>query len=195
MAVAVVVLGTPGVGKSELAHGLGRQLGLDVIDLSRLVKKKRLYKRFDKRTQSYEVDERRVRDHLRTRIGKQGAVIATHSIGRSIPLGMVRLAIVLRLDPVKLYRRLRARRWTRQKAWENVESELIDVCLEEAVRLLGRARVVEIDTTSLTPSKVLLRALDAVNVKRKQFRSQVDWLSVYDPLDLEKKLRWKNSTS
>ena len=183
------------MGKSELAHGLGGQLGLDVIDLSRLVKKKRLYKRFDERTRSYEVDERRVRDYLRTRIGKRGVVIATHSIGRSIPPGWVRLAIVLRLDPVKLYRRLRARRWTRQKSWENVESELIDVCLEEAVRLIGRDRVVEIDTTSLTPAKVLLRALDAVNVKRKQFRSQVDWLSVYDPLDLEKKLRWKNSTS
>ena len=195
MAVAVVVLGTPGVGKSELARGLGGQIGLEVIDLSRLVKKKRLYKRFDKRTRSFEVDERRVRDYLRTRIEEKGVVIATHFIGKSIPKGRVRLAIVLRLDPVTLYRRLRARRWTRQKAWENVESELVDVCLEEAVRLLGRDRVVEIDTTSLTPAKVLLRALDEVSVKRKPFRYRVDWLSVYDPLELEKKLRWKNSTS
>src|SRR6266540_1954132 len=195
MSSLLLVLGTPGVGKSELARELGRKLGLDVIDLGRLVREKKLYKRFDRRTKAYEIDERRVKDYLQSNIGKRGVVIATHSVGSAIPPNMVRLAIVLRLDPVTLYRRLRARRWTRQKAWENVESEIVDVCLVEAVRLLGKKKVVEIDTTNLTPSKVLSRALVAVNVKRKFTRSRVDWLSIYDPLDLEKRLRWKNSTS
>ena len=189
-----LVLGTPGVGKSRLARSLGRQLGLEVIELGRLVKEEKLYKRFDIRTKSYEIDEKRVRHYLQNNTSKRGVVIATHSVGKTVASKRVRLAIVLRLDPVSLYRRLRARGWTGQKAWENVESEIVDVCLEEAVRLFGIAKVVEIDTTKLTPSNVLSKALEAVNIKRKFPRPRVDWLSVYDPLDLEKNLRWKNST-
>ncbi len=191
----LLVLGTPGVGKSELSRNLGKRLGLDVIELGRVVIENKLYNRFDPRTRSYEIDERRVREYLVSSIGEKDLVVATHSVGRSFQPRRVRLAIVLRLDPMMLYRRLRARRWTRQKAWENVESELVDVCLEEAVRLLGREKVVEIDTTRLSKSKVLSKALAAVNVKSKVSGSGVDWLSVYDPLDLEKRLRWKNSTS
>jgi adenylate kinase len=190
-----LVLGTPGVGKSRLAHSLGRRLGLKVIDLGRLVKEEKLYKRFDARTKSYEIDEKRVRDYLQHNTAKRGLVIATHSVGKIIAPKSVRLAIVLRLDPVSLYRRLRARGWTGQKAWENVESEIVDVCLEEAVRLFGTKKIVEIDTTKLTPSKVLSKALEAVNIKRKFPGPSVDWLAVYDPLDLEKNLRRKNSTS
>jgi adenylate kinase len=191
----LLVLGTPGVGKSDLSRSLGKRLGLDVIELGRVVRENKLYNRFDPSTRSYEIDERRVRKYLVNSIGKNDVVIATHSVGRAFPPRRVRLAIVLRLDPVVLYRRLRARGWTRRKAWENVESELVDVCLEEAVRLLGREKVVEVDTTNLSQSNVLSRALDAVNVKNKFSWSGVDWLSVYDPLDLEKRLRWKNSTS
>ncbi len=178
-----------------MSRNLGKQLGLDVIELGRLVRENKLYKRFDPRTLSYEIDERRVRDYLEGSVRKKTVVVATHTVGRSFRPRRVRLAIVLRVDPVILYRRLRARRWTRQKAWENVESELVDVCLEEAVRLLGRKKVVEIDTTNLSKSKVLSTALAAVNVKNKFSAFRVDWLSVYDPLDLEKRLRWKNSTS
>ncbi len=196
MNTIVLVLGTPGVGKSKLGRSLARQLDRGFVDLGLLVRQERLYKRFDQRTKSYEIDERRVRDYIQDEFGqKRNIVIATHSIGRSIPSKKVRLAIVLRLDPVKLYRRLRARRWTRQKAWENTECELIDVCFEEAVRVFGKERVVEIDTTNLSHSRVLSMALAAVNVKRKFPEAHVDWLSVYDPLNLEKRLRWKSSTS
>src|SRR6266571_1912778 len=104
----LLVLGTPGVGKSELSRHLGKRLGLDAIELGRVVREKKLYKRFDPRTRSYEIDERRVRDYLVNGIGEKDVVIATHSLGRAFQPRRVRLAIVLRLDPVILYRRLRA---------------------------------------------------------------------------------------
>ena len=192
---ALLILGTPGVGKSKLAHSLGQKLGMKLIDLGPTVRSKKLYNRYDARTKSYVIDEGRVKAYLRDQLRGQEIIVATHIIDRLIPAKAVRLAIVLRLDPVKLNRRLRARGWTERKVWENIESELIDVCLEEAVRTFGKEKVVEIDTTMLTGSMVLSRAMAAVNLKRKAGRFLVDWLSRYDPVVLEKKLRWKNSTS
>ena len=192
---ALLILGTPGVGKSKLALSLGRKLGMESIDLGPVVRSKKLYKRYDARTRSYVIDEGRVKAYLRGRLHDNQAVIATHFIDQMIPPNTVRLAIVLRLDPIILSRRLKARGWAERKVWENTESELIDVCLEEAVRVFGKEKVVEIDSTKLTGATVLSRAMAAVNLKRKTGRFRVDWLSKYDPIVLEKKLRWKNSTS
>jgi adenylate kinase len=191
----LLILGTPGVGKSKLALSLGRKLGIECIDLGPVVKSKKLYKRYDARTRSYVIHEGRVKTYLRRRLHDNKAVIATHFIDQLIPPSSVSLAMVLRLDPIILSRRLKARGWTERKVWENTESEIIDVCLEEAVRAFGREKVVEIDTTRLSGKTVLSRAIAAVNLKRKTGRFRVDWLSKYDPVLLEKKLRWKNSTS
>ena len=192
---ALLILGTPGVGKSKLAISLGQKLGMEYIDLGPVVRSKKLYKRYDARTRSYVIDEGRVKAYLRGRLHDNQAVIATHFIDQLIPPRRVNLAIVLRLDPIILSRRLKARDWAERKVWENTESELIDVCLEEAVRVFGKKKVVEIDTTRLEGTTVLSRAMAAVNLKRKTGRFRVDWLSKYDPVILEKKLRWKNSTS
>ena len=185
---ALLILGTPGVGKSKLALSLSRKLGMEFIDLGPLVRSKKLYKRYDARTESYVIHEGRVKTYLRSRLHDNQAVIATHFINQLIPPGSVSLAIVLRLDPIILSRRLKARGWTERKVWENTESELIDVCLEEAVRAFGKEKVVEINTSRLTGAKVLSRAMAAVNLKRKTGRFRVDWLSKYDPVILREKL-------
>ena len=152
---ALLILGTPGVGKSKLAVSLGQRLDIESIDLGPLVKSKKLYKRYDTRTRSYVIHEGRVKTYLRGRLHENWVVIATHFIDQLIPPIRVKLAIVLRLDPIILSRRLKARGWTERKVWENTESELIDVCLEEAVRAFGKEKVVEIDTTRLTYRTVL----------------------------------------
>ncbi len=195
MSRLLLVLGTPGVGKSTAARSLAKKLGLQLVEVGALVKREKLYQRFDKGTKSYVMDEERVRRRLQALISYKDAIITTHSVGLTILPRWVRLAIVLRLDPMVLYYRLRAKRWRRQKAWENMESELVDVCLEEAVRLFGRDKVFEIDTTSKSPSRVVSEALKIVKGETRVSRLQVDWLSTYDPVALGRKLGWKNSTS
>ena len=187
MARAIVVTGTPGVGKTSLAWGLARKLGLQLIDVGVLVKQERLYASYDRMRGSYVIDERLVRGALRKMLGK-GSVLATHSLGRILPCDSVSLAIVLRLDPLALYRRLRAEGWTRRKAWENVESELLDGCYFDAVKLLGRRRVLEINTTGKSKSRVLGEALRMVERRTTNPRRRVDWLKVYDPIFLGRRL-------
>ncbi len=195
MASVLLVLGTPGVGKSALSRNLALKLHVQRIDIGELVRRERLYERFDSRTKSYVVDEERVRRRLQGFVRNSPVVISTHTVGRTILSHWVKRVIVLRLDPVTLYHRLRARKWTRSKAWENVEAELVDVCLEEAVRLFGKERVIEIDTTSKSSLRVLSDTLRALRSKARPTRFQTDWLSVYDPLILRRRLGWKSSSS
>jgi adenylate kinase len=189
LGIIILVTGTPGVGKSRLARLLSKKGGFKIVELSPLVRRERLYTRFDKGRKSYVVDERRLRKRLETiSRSSEKLVIASHMVGRFLPKGLVKIAIVLRLDPVVLYRRLRARGWTSRKAWENTEAEILDLSLQESVDLLGKRRVFEIDTTRKSAAVICEEALRALSGKVSEKIGHVDWLSRYDPVLLERRL-------
>ena len=109
-------------------------------------------------------------------------VISTHYVGDFLPTRQVKSCFVLRLNPEKLRRRLISRRWSRSKIRENVEAELIGVCLFEAVGLLGLKRVHEIDTTGKSSAKVLREVTNLLSRKKRDFGNAgvVDWLKTHD---------------
>ena len=179
----VFVTGTPGVGKTILAKMLANELGLKFVDLGRAVKLRRLYSRYDRLRRSYVTSEELVRRNW-ARIVRDGAVVSTHFLVKGLLLGPGTVGVVLRLDPVVLWRRLRARGWSRSKTWENVESELLDICYFDAVRALSRRRVFEIDTTSKSKSRTFREVLGLIEKRPKEHVQRVDWLSIYDPVEL-----------
>ncbi len=181
----VVITGTPGVGKTFLASKIAERLHVRCIDLGPFVKRQKLFSSIDRARDSLVIDERRVRKALAKELVEEG-VVATHFLGSVLPTNIEGSAIVLRLDPKLLWRRLRARGWSRKKAWENVESELLDVCYFDAVKALGEERVSEINTSGKSRSQVLEEALMIVNGKVKRRVQRVDWLSTYDPLELSR---------
>lgn len=181
MAKAIIVTGTPGVGKSRLAKALAKRFGLQLVELGLLVKKEKLYSGRDRERRSYVLDEEGLARRLRGLLTNHGdLVISTHYLGSLLPRRAVRLVLVLRLDPTILYGRLRDRGWTRRKAWENMESEVIDVCLFDAAQAVGIGKVFEINTTSKPASRVLREAMEIIAGKRRRGR-RVNWLRTYDP--------------
>ena len=109
-------------------------------------------------------------------------------VGGFLPKSLIGVALVLRLDPLILYRRLRNRGWSRHKAWENTEAEIVDLTLQETLKLLGEKRVFEIDTTRRSAALVYKEAMRALSAKRPNRAGRVNWLSRYDPIELERKL-------
>ena len=188
MRTIVIVTGTPGVGKSRLAREISRKDGYSFVDLGQLVRKEHLYSRFDRTRGSYILDEAKIRRRLET-ISKppKKTVIAYHTVGRFLPRNLVKCALVLRLDPSILYRRLRARGWTRQKAWENTEAEIIDISLQESLNFLGRRRVNEIDTTGKSVLQVYKEARIALSEPGMGRIGKVNWLARFDPVEWGRK--------
>ena len=60
------------------------------------------------------------------------------------PKSWIDLVVVLRTDPTKLYDRLRARDYSEQKLQDNLDSEIMEVLLEEARESYDEEIVVEL---------------------------------------------------
>ncbi|MCK5109715.1 MAG: adenylate kinase, partial [Methanosarcinales archaeon] len=92
------------------------------------------------------------------------------------------VAIVLRLSPGELKTRLEERGYRGAKISENVEAEVIDVILVEAVEWCGLDRVYEINTTGKTVEEVaetIREVLDAIGRRitvEGHEPGSVDWM-------------------
>ncbi len=187
----IIVTGTPGVGKTALARLLARKTHSTILNVGDLVKAEGLYRRYDRSRQSYIIDERRLRARLRqyleSHAGKN-VLIEAHWIGKFMPKTRGMTAIVVRLDPTILAKRLKARKWPRRKIWENVESELIDLSLYEALKFLNHRRVHQIDSTRRTLGQMLQDSLHLMSARKGWDGRTPDWLQIYDPIELSRRI-------
>jgi adenylate kinase len=149
------ITGTPGTGKTSASALIG-----GVVDLNELIKTEGLYRGIDEARDSLGSGNLVVEGHL------------SHHVSDS--------AIVLRLAPDELERRLMARGYSGVKISENALAEAVDVILVEAVDWCDM--VYEIDTTGKTVEEVadairgILDAIDRGIEIDGYGPGSVDWL-------------------
>ncbi|MEM2224699.1 MAG: adenylate kinase family protein [Candidatus Caldarchaeum sp.] len=166
------VSGTPGVGKTVVGKALAKKLGYQFIDLPEFVKRMRLYESYDRRRDTWTIDPRRVRKALRKE-NLENCVLSSHIV---VPgLGRSEKCIVLRLNPLVLWRRLERRGYSRQKIRENVEAEFVGAVLSDAVTTLGTRKVFQINTTEKNREQIVALCLRIVRGESKG--DSVDWLT------------------
>ena len=138
------ITGTPGTGKTSACALLE-----DVLDLNELIKKEGLHLGVDKTRGSLIADMDSVYDRVHEIAqGREGNLVIEGHLSQHV----CDVAIVLRLLPDELKRRLVERGYREAKILENVEAEVVDVILVEAVEWCDR--VYEIDTTGKTVEEV-----------------------------------------
>lgn len=83
-------------------------------------------------------------------------------------------AIILRCEPNKLRERLREKRYSKDKIEENVEAEILDVVLIEAVGL--HKKVFEINTTNLSVIEACSCVISIIKGHTKKYSvGRIDW--------------------
>jgi adenylate kinase len=87
------------------------------------------------------------------------------------------MAFILRRDPTELQSILRKRGYNPNKVSENVASEILDICLVDALQAYGKDKVCEIDCSS-KDSTTIAEEISSILSKAKKCRvGIVDWLT------------------
>jgi len=160
----ILITGTPGTGKTEVARILASILGVEYISIAELVEKEKIYE-IEKGEKAVGLKklQRAISDKF---IGQWGYeyVIEGH-LGCEVVIP-VESIYVLRAHPDVLEKRMKNRKYTKKKIEENIEAEIIDYCYQR-VRQVYETRPVEIDTSNKTAVQTAERIANMIKYNKK----------------------------
>lgn len=149
----IIISGTPGTGKSTLAQALAKKLGYERLNLHNHYKT--ISTGYNKKKQAYDIDKQKFITLVRKKLSsaKKGLIIDSH-ISHLLPGKLVGLCIVLTCSNLKvLQKRLQKRKYSPQKIRENLDAEIFQICLMEALERGHRIQV--FDTNALKPPTII----------------------------------------
>lgn len=178
----ILVTGTPGVGKTTLAKRLAQTLNAQYINLTELSHKEHLELRQDSERGTIVIDEVKMRRELRKIIKQTQSdlFIDGHYASAVTPKSLVDRIFVLRRHPSELRSFMLKSGFNQSKQEENLQAEILDVCLVEALQKQERDRVCEMDVTSKPVEAVLKDALDVLAGNKACYVGCVDWMGVLE---------------
>ena len=140
----ILVSGTPGTGKTTVARKIARKNGYKYIDANKLIIKNKLYMAYDNKLRTRLVDTKILNKFLIIMIKnskEKGMVIDSH-LSHHLPAIYADLCIITKTDLKTLNRRLRKRKYSEQKITENMQAEILNVCLVEALQNKHKIKVI-----------------------------------------------------
>jgi adenylate kinase len=141
------ITGTPGTGKTSVC----RSGGVACLDLNSVVETEGFYTGVDPERGSLIADLERLNDYVRQKeAAASGSVLVIE--GHLAHLLSPDVAIVLRAHPSALAARLKRKGFSARKIQENLEAEVLDLIVAEAVELCET--VYEVDTSGKSVAEV-----------------------------------------
>jgi len=170
----IAVSGTPGVGKTTVSKLLSEKLGYEYVSIKELAVSAGLGERVE---DEVEIDVGGLAEVVKRELSGKNVVLDGH-LSHLMPADVV---VVLRTDPRVLVGRLIGRGYSRKKVGENLEAELIDLILVEAVET--HERVLEVDTTRKKPEDVVDEVLKLLSEGVQKRVGIVDWSETYPEIE------------
>lgn len=170
----VSITGTPGTGKTAVSNALVEKIEHELVDVNRVVHD----------SGEVEYDEDTERNTLTVDINSLRNVLEKQVQGKTVLEGHLShhfdsdLFIVLRCGPEELEERMEKKGWDDEKIRENLESEVIDLLLQEVLNIHDFEKVVEYDTTGKEPDEVAEELKEIIEGEKslKNYRpGQVEW--------------------
>ena len=176
MGKAIVISGTPGVGKTKVSLKLASLLNAKYVNLSDFAIERKLYQYFDVEKSSYVIDEESLRREISNVIRSyEGYVIIDSHYGEIVSDDLIEKIFVLRLNPRELLKRLESKGWSKEKVKENVEAEILGICTQNALNEHPKEKVCEIDVTDKSVDDVVKEIISILRGE-KSCEVGIDWL-------------------
>ena len=139
----ILVTGSVACGKTSLCARVSEVTGLRHIDVGSLVRDRALHCGWDEQHAAYTVDDDKLCDCLEAELATGGCIVDFHSTS-TFPVRWFALVLVLRCSTHALHNRLTQRGYSTQKVEENMECEIMQVCLDEVREAWDERQVVEL---------------------------------------------------
>ena len=179
----ILVTGTPCIGKTTLARNLSGKLEALYLNLTELAQKYNLILNEDIERHTAVIDEKKMKAKIAKILEeteKATVIIDGHYAAAVTPKDEVTLVFVLRRNPIELHSFMKKCGFNGQKLWENLASEILDICLVEALQEQGKERVCELDVTEKTIEEVTTDVLAILEGKKKCRAGGIDWLGMLE---------------
>eukprot|EP00916_Digyalum_oweni_P015344 GHVL01025100.1.p1 GENE.GHVL01025100.1~~GHVL01025100.1.p1 ORF type:complete len:184 (+),score=34.72 GHVL01025100.1:43-594(+) len=171
----ILVIGTPGVGKSTFCqHFLNTIKGdveYDYIDIGKLVEEKHLYEEWDDEFNcsifSEEMIEREICKTVES--SSKPLLFDFHSCLNIFQTSWLDIAIVLRAEISILNSRLTKRSYGKQKIKENIQSEIFQIALDEVREMADdQFEILEMENDSMEMLEKNIKQLTEIVSKWKE---------------------------
>lgn len=175
----ILISGTPCVGKTSIARHLTPRLDALYVNLTDLATHENLILGKDKERNTTIVDEVKMKRRINqiiTKSDKQNVIIDGHYAVNVVPKKLVTRVFVLRRDPVELRKFMTNSNYSDRKLNENLASEILDVCLIDALNAVGATKVCELNVTGKTVEETSEEILSLIDDPSKCVVGIVDWL-------------------
>ncbi|MCS7113590.1 MAG: adenylate kinase family protein [Nitrososphaerota archaeon] len=172
----IVVSGTPGVGKSTVSSRLAERIGFDLLDLNRWLLSEGFVLGFDELRRVHVVDLESARIRFSRFKPADRTIVEGHLAHLVVPVDSISLAFVVRCHPIVLAGRLVSLGYTARKVLENVEAELLGVCVEEAIDMYGSKLVYEVDNSYRCIDSTVDEMVSILSDRSKR-SERIDWFS------------------
>lgn len=151
----IVISGTPGTGKTTLALWLSKKLKIPRLDLHDYYKKISIS--YDHSGKCYDIDMKKFEKLVIEKLKDTSLIVDTH-IAHLLPKKLVNLCIVVTCSNLKkLESRLIERKYSKKKIRENLDSEIFQICLNEAKE--RKHKLIVVDTSKRVSKSELIRSV------------------------------------
>ena len=152
----ICVTGSVASGKTTIAKELSKKLKYKYIDVSELIKENKLQGKYIKKLDTHEVDAEKLNKFLERLIkeSKENLIIDSH-LSHYLDTKYIDLCIVCKCEIKDLKKRLEAREYSKDKIRENLDAEIFDVCLVEALE--NKHKIIVVNTSENNLNKNIMR--------------------------------------
>lgn len=141
---SIVVSGTPGTGKTKIAKRIAKEIKGKYVDVNKVVQKYKLAEGYDKKRKTKIVAVKKLNKVLSRMIAESKKILVIDShLSHYLPKEKVKLCIICKCNVNELRKRLKKRGYKKTKIEENVEAEIMDVCLNEAKEAGHKIKIID----------------------------------------------------